>query len=93
MHTNSAPQPYCHKGFENCIQCIQRIPTPFVFRFFPLLGPEYMNTVNTSASRGSAEGGVRTPRSALPARARFPCRVQVADPHAQSEQNMPLRRE
>ena len=35
---------YCRKGFQNCIQCIQRIPTPFVFRFSLLLGREYMNT-------------------------------------------------
>ena len=49
MHTNPASQPYCRKGFQFCIQCIQRIPTPFVFRFFPLLEPEYMNTVNTPA--------------------------------------------
>ena len=47
LHTNSASQPYCRKGFQICIQCIQRIPTPLVFRFFPLLEPEYMNTVNT----------------------------------------------
>ena len=47
-----------------------------------------MNTANafgrSRTSRGSAEGGIRTPRSALPARVRFPRRVQVADPHAQS---------
>ena len=47
LHTNSAPRPYCRKGFQICIQCIQRIPTPPVFGFFLLLGPEYMNTVNT----------------------------------------------
>ena len=97
MHTKSASQPYCRKGFRFCIQCIQRIPTPFVFRLSLLLGPEYMNTANafgrSRTSRGSAEGGVRTPRSALPARVRFPRRVQVAAPHARSERNMPLRRE
>ena len=49
MHTNSARKPYCRKGFQICIQCIQRIPTPFVFRFSLLLGREYMNTVNTPA--------------------------------------------
>ena len=49
MHTFSARKPYCRKGFQICIQCIQRIPTPFVFRFFPLLEPEYMNTANTPA--------------------------------------------
>ena len=48
LHTNSARKPYCRKGFRKCIQCIQRIPTPFVFRLSLLLGPEYMNTVNTS---------------------------------------------
>ena len=47
LHTNSAPQPYSRKGFQICIQCIQRIPTPFVFGFFPFLEPEYMNTLNT----------------------------------------------
>ena len=47
MHTNSASQPYSRKGFQFCIQCIQRIPTPPVFCFFPLLEPEYMNTANT----------------------------------------------
>ena len=47
MHTKSAPQPYSRKGFGICIQCIQRIPTPFVFVFSLLLGREYMNTVNT----------------------------------------------
>ena len=31
LHTNSAPQPYSRKGFQICIQCIQRIPTPPVF--------------------------------------------------------------
>ncbi len=49
MHTNSASQPYSRKGFQFCIQCIQRIPTPPVFGFFPLLEPEYMNTANTPA--------------------------------------------
>ena len=49
MHTNSARKPYCRKGFGICIQCIQRIPTPFVFRLSLLLEPEYMNTVNTPA--------------------------------------------
>ena len=44
LHTNSARKPYCRKGFQNCIQCIQRIPTPFVFVFSLLLGREYMNT-------------------------------------------------
>ena len=48
MHTNSARKPYCRKGFGICIQCIQRIPTPFVFAFSLLLGREYMNTANTS---------------------------------------------
>ena len=47
MHTNSARKPYSRKAFEICIQCIQRILTPFVFRFSLLLGREYMNTVNT----------------------------------------------
>ena len=47
MHTKSASQPYSRKGFQFCIQCIQRIPTPFVFVFSLLLGREYMNTVNT----------------------------------------------
>ena len=47
LYTNSAPQPYSRKGFQICIQCIQRIPTPPVFGFFPLLEPEYMNTLNT----------------------------------------------
>ena len=42
LHTISACKPYCRKGFQICIQCIQRIPTPLVFRFF-------MNTVNTPA--------------------------------------------
>ena len=97
LHTISACKPYSRKGFRKCIQCIQRIPTPFVFRLSLLLGPEYMNTANafgrSRTSRGSTEGGVRTPRSALPPRACFPRRVQVADPHAQSERNMPLRRE
>ena len=46
MHTKSASQPYSRKGFQFCIQCIQRIPTPFVFVFSLLLGREYMNTVN-----------------------------------------------
>ena len=49
MHTNSARKPYCRKGFQICIQCIQRIPTPSVFRLSLLLEPEYMNTVNTPA--------------------------------------------
>ena len=44
LHTNSASQPYCRKGFQICIQCIQRIPTPFVFRFSLLLGREYTHT-------------------------------------------------
>ena len=44
---NSACKPYCRKGFGICIQCIQRISTPPLFVFFLLLGPEYMNTVNT----------------------------------------------
>ena len=44
LHTNSARKPYCRKGFRKCIQCIQRIPTPFVFVFSLLLGREYMNT-------------------------------------------------
>ena len=26
--------PYCRKGFQICIQCIQRIPTPPLFAFF-----------------------------------------------------------
>ena len=34
MHTNPARKPYCRKGFGICIQCIQRIPTPFVFVSF-----------------------------------------------------------
>ena len=84
MHTNSAPQPYSRKGFRKCIQCIQRIPTPFVFRLSLLLGREYMNTANafgrSRTSRGSAEGGVRTPRSALPARVRIPCRGKSRHP-------------
>ena len=49
MHTKSASQPYSRKGFQFCIQCIQRIPTPFVFGFSLLLGREYMNTVNMIA--------------------------------------------
>ena len=49
MHTNPARKPYCRKGFQICIQCIQRIPTPFVFRLSLLLEPEYVNTVNTPA--------------------------------------------
>ena len=57
LHTNSAPQPYWRKGFQICIQCIQRIPTPLVFRFSLLLGREYMNTVNTSGRDGG--GGCR----------------------------------
>ena len=52
MHTKSAPQPYSRKGFQICIQCIQRIPPPFVFRLSLLLEPEYMNTVNTIARVG-----------------------------------------
>ena len=51
MHTNSARKPYSRKGFQICIQCIQRIPTPPVFRFSLLLGREYMNTVNTRRPR------------------------------------------
>ena len=46
LHTNSARKPYCRKGFRKCIQCIQRIPTPFVFAFSLLLWREYMNTAN-----------------------------------------------
>ena len=49
LHTNSASQPYSRKGFQICIQCIQHIPTPPLFAFFLLLGPEYMNTANTPA--------------------------------------------
>ena len=52
MHTNSTRKPYSRKGFQICIQCIQRISTPFVFRLSLLLGPEYMNTVNTIARVG-----------------------------------------
>ena len=52
LHTNSARKPYYRKGFGICIQCIQRIPTPFVFRLSLLLGREYMNTVNTIARVG-----------------------------------------
>ena len=52
MHTKSTLQPYSRKGFRNCIQCIQRIPPPFVFRLSLLLEPEYMNTVNTIARVG-----------------------------------------
>ena len=44
LHTNSSRKPYCRKGFQICIQCIQRIPTPFVFRFSLLLGREYTHT-------------------------------------------------
>ena len=44
LHTNSARKPYCRKGFGICIQCIQRIPTPFVFRLSLLLGREYTHT-------------------------------------------------
>ena len=44
LHTNSVRKPYCRKDFQICIQCIQRIPTPFVFAFSLLLGREYMNT-------------------------------------------------
>ena len=51
LHTNSACKPYSRKGFGICIQCIQRIPTPFVFRFSLLLEREYMNTVNTRRPR------------------------------------------
>ena len=58
LHTNSARKPYCRKGFRKCIQCIQRIPTPFVFRFSPLLGREYMNTVNTIGRRERLPCGV-----------------------------------
>ena len=46
LHTKAARKPYSRKGFRKCIQCIQRIPTPFVFRLSLLLEPEYMNTVN-----------------------------------------------
>ena len=61
MHTNSARKPYCHKGFQICIQCIQRIPTPFVFAFSLLLGREYMNTVNTPPPGPSREAVVCRP--------------------------------
>ena len=59
MHTNPARKPYCRKGFGICIQCIQRIPTPFVFVFSLLLGREYMNTVNTIGRDGAVVAGVR----------------------------------
>ena len=59
MHTNPPPQPYCRKAFDFCIQCIQRIPTPLVFRFFPLLEPEYMNTVNTIGRSERRHGMIR----------------------------------
>ena len=61
MHTNPARKPYCRKGFGICIQCIQRIPTPFVFVFSLLLGREYMNTVNASDRDGAVVAGVRQP--------------------------------
>ena len=44
LHTNSARKPYSRKGFQFCIQCIQRIPTPPVFRLSLLLGREYTHT-------------------------------------------------
>ena len=47
MHTKSASQPHCRKGFRFCIQCIQRISTPPLFGFSLLLGREYVNTLNT----------------------------------------------
>ncbi len=59
LHTNSASQPYCRKGFQICIQCIQRIPTPLVFRLSLLLGREYMNTVNTSGRSERRHGMIR----------------------------------
>ena len=58
MHTKSTLQSYSRKVFRNCIQCIQRIPTPFVFRFSLLLGREYMNTVNTIGRRERLPCGV-----------------------------------
>ena len=61
MHTNPACKPYSRKGFGICIQCIQRIPTPFVFVFSLLLGREYMNTVNASDRDGAVVAGVRQP--------------------------------
>ena len=59
MHTNSARKPYSRKGFQICIQCIQRIPTPFVFAFSLLLGREYMNTANTSGRSERRHGMIR----------------------------------
>ena len=53
LHTNSACKPYSRKGFGICIQCIQRIPTPSVFRLSLLLGHEYMNTANTIGRVGA----------------------------------------
>ena len=44
MHTKTACKPYCRKGFQFCIQCIQRISTPPLFGFSLLLEHEYMNT-------------------------------------------------
>ena len=72
MHTNSARKPYSRKGFQICIQCIQRIPTPPLFALSLLLGPEYMNTVNTRRPRpvhddltSVATGSVRFARAAF----------------------------
>ena len=88
MHTNPARNPYSRKGFQICIQCIQRIPTPFVFVFSLLLGREYMNTVNTS---GRNEPEIRTsaarpfarrrrPVAPSPAEARLRARFVFSDP-------------
>ena len=64
LHTNSARKPYCRKGFRKCIQCIQHIPTPFVFRLSLLLGREYMNTPSTSGGpRASSVAGVHAAHS------------------------------
>ena len=57
LHTKSARKLYSRKGFGICIQCIQRIPTPFVFRLSLLLEPEYMNTVNTIRPGGTRHDG------------------------------------
>ena len=90
MHTKSARKPYCRKGFGIGIQCIQRIPTPFVFRLSLLLGHEYMNTVNTigrdpvvdvrpNTGRRRPIGLLRRPRRTRPeARLRVPILYSAA---------------